>query len=174
MTVSTATPLTFSDLFGSLPTVSCKRFGPAIEAFIAAQAEYHLALADRSKTYAEFLTVMADEQIDAKDRYVYWLRTVKGFERLMDRVMMHVAVINFKCKHERMPTLEDILGDDDGFEDFYNHQEACADYVEPTWPQDWSVWTRRRAYQAFTNYMAGVYERACAEHARARRAAYAA
>ena len=88
--------------------------------------------------------------------------------------MMRVAVSNFKCKHGHMPTLEDILGCDDGFEDSYNHQEACADYIEPTWPIDWPVQTQRRAYQTFTDYIAGIYERAANEHRRARSIAYSA
>lgn len=170
----THTPLTFNELFGALPSVPCKRFGPAIETFIAAKAEHYLELADRRESYEQFLTVMADEHITPQERNWIWLRKTKGFERVIDRIIMHVAVTNFKCKHGRMPTLEDILGDNDGFEDSYNHQEACADYVEPAWPQDWPTHTRHQAYQAFTDYMAGIYERAYAEHRRARSSAYAA
>lgn len=167
-------PLTFNELFGTLPTVACKRFGQSIEAFISSLAQNSLELTDRSKEYETFLTVMDDEQIDAKERNWLWLRKAKGFERAMDHIMMRVAVTNFKCKHGHMPTLEDILGSDDGFEDSYNHQEACADYIEPVWPVDWSLQTRRRAYQTFADYMAGVYERAANEHRRARSIAYSA
>ena len=168
----TTKPLTFSELYGTLPAVACKRFGPEIESFISKLTYAILQLDDRIVTYETFLNIMADEQIDERERNWLWLRKAKGFERTMDHVIMRVSVTNFKCKHGRMPTLEELLGDNDGFEDFYNHQEACADYVEPDWPEGWSALTRRQAYQTFTDYMAGIYERACAEHSRARSIAY--
>jgi hypothetical protein len=167
-------PLTFAELFGSLPTVSCKRFGPAIEEFVRTEADKYLDIADRQNEYTDFASIMADENIGIIERNWIWIRRAKGFERAMDRIIMKVAVTNFKYKHGHMPTLEDILGDDNGFEDSSNHQDACDHYEEPTWPQDWPIHTRRQAYQTLMDYMAGIYERACAEHRRSRSSAYAA
>jgi hypothetical protein len=72
-----------------------------------------------------------------------------------------------------MPTLEDILGYDDGFEDSYNYQEACENYEEPTWPS-WSIPFRRHVMKTIMEYFASIYQKAVSEHSRARSIAYSA
>ena len=166
-------PLTFDELFTDIPNIACKRFGPAADAFIDKYIE-DLHLSEHTSEYNEFLKVMANDNIPIKDRHWIGLRRAKSFERSMDRVIMQVSVTNFKCQHGRMPTLEDILGSDDGFEDYHNHKCACEDYIEPNWSSDWPQAIRRRVMKIIMDYIADIYQKAVAEHSRFRSIAYSA
>lgn len=163
-------PLSTDELFGQVPTVTCKRFGPAANKFIETYTEKLLDLAERKQEYDALLTVMDDESIDASNRNWIWLRRAKSFERAMDRIIMFVAVHNFKCQHGKMPTLEDILGNDDEYDDLYNHQDACRS-EGPDFPP-WPLTFRRHVMKLIMEYFANLYEKACIEHGRSRSGAY--
>jgi hypothetical protein len=164
------TPLSTNELFGQVPTIDCKRFGAAANTFIETHIEKWLDLTSRKQEYDSFLKVMDDESIDAANRNWIWLRKAKSFERAMDHRVMYVAVHNFKCQHGKMPTLEDILGDDDGFEDRYNYDDAC-DLEGPTFPS-WPTSFCRHVMKTLMEYFAELYGKACTEHGRSRRIAY--
>ncbi len=162
--------LSTDELFGQVPTVACTRFGPAANKFIETYTEEILNLSERKQEYDAFLKLMDDESIDATNRNWIWLRRAKSFERVMDQIVMLVAVQNFKCQHGKMPELEDILGDDYGFEDKYNYEDACK-REKPTWP-NWPLTFRRHVMKTILGYVANLYEKACVEHSRSRRGAY--
>jgi hypothetical protein len=165
-----STPLSTDELFGQVPTIDCKRFGAAANKFIETYIEKLLDLTDRKEEYDTFLKVMNDESIDAGNRKWIWLRRAKSFERAMDNITMIVAVQNFKCQHGKMPTLEDILGDDYGFEDQYNYEDAC-ETEGPIFPP-WPIPFRRHVMKTLIDYFSALYLRACTEHGQSRRGAY--
>ncbi len=168
-------PLTYSELFPKVQMPPCKRYGPAMADFVTSQADKYLDFDDRKVDREAFLHVMAETSIDATNRQWAWIRCAKGFERVMDRVIVEVAITNFKCQNGHMPTLDDIYNGSDGFEDSHNFEYSIRSYTEPTWPAEFdnkdSV--KRAAMEEFMTYMSGVYERACADHRASRRGAYA-
>ncbi len=170
-----AKPLTYSELFPAVQVSPCKRYGPAIAAFVTSQADKYLDFNDRKEDREVFLNLMTDTSIDATTRQWIWIRRAKGFERTMDRIIAQVAITNFKCQNGHMPTLDDIYNGDDGFEDSYNFDDAIRYYEEPTWPAEFdnkdSV--KRAAMEELMTYMIGVYERAYADHRASRSGAYA-
>jgi hypothetical protein len=163
-------PISTDELFGQVPKIDCKRFGATANTFIETYIEKWLSLTDRKQEYDTFLKVMDDESIDATHRNWIWLRRAKSFERAMDRIIMIVAVHNFKCQHGKMPSLEDILGDDDGFEDRYNYEDACnvEGLIWPSWPMSF----RRHVMNTLMYYFSSLFGKAYAEHSRSRYIAY--
>lgn len=169
-------PLTFTELFPGPETPTCRRYGSAIATFVHEQADNLLDLEDRKKWREELLTVMNDTSMNATTRQWIWIRSAKSFERHMDYNMMKVSVANFKCQHGRMPTFEDIVGEDGGeYDDRSNFETVVENYEEPIWPKEFdnkdSV--KKTAMEAFMTYMCGVYECARADHVASRSGAYA-
>lgn len=168
-------PLTFTELFPEPEMPQCKRYGPAITAFVQKQIDKHLDLADRALWRQDLITVMVDSTMNATTRQWTWIRAAKGFQRTMDWIMMDVCVTNFKCQHGRMPTFEELMGEDGGeFDDRSNFELACEKYVEPFWPAEFdnkdSV--KKAAMKTLETYMCGVYERARTDHVASRNGAY--
>lgn len=170
-----AKPLTYSELFPAVQVPLCKRYGPAIAAFVTSQADKYLDFEIRKVDREAFLHVMTDTSIDATNRQWTWIRCAKGFERVMDRVIIDIAITNFKCQNGHMPTLDDIYNGDDGFEDSYNFEYSIRSYTEPIWPAEFdnNDSVKRAAMELLMTYMSGVYERAYADHRASRSGAYA-
>lgn len=169
-------PLTYTELFPEPEMLPCKRYGPAIVAFVQKQADALLDLADRAIWRQDLLTVMADTTMNATTRQWIWIRAAKGFRRQMDYIMMKAVVKNFKCQHEHMPTFEDIVGIGGGeFDDWSNFDSIIETYEENDWPSDFdnkdSV--KKAAMQSFKTYVCDLYERACTDHVASRSGAYA-
>lgn len=171
-----AKPLTYSELFLEPEIMSCKRYGPAIVAFVHKQIDTLLDLSYRAIWRQDLLTTMADTTINATTRQWIWICAAKGFERQMDYILMKVEIQNFKCQHDHMPTFEDIVGINGGeFDDKSNFDSIIETYEESIWPAEFdnkdSV--KKAAMRAFKTYMCDLYERASSDHAASRSGAYA-